>query len=123
MQEVKKELGDLIMHLVFYARLAEEQGEFDMAGVLTAICDKLRYRHPHIYGDIQVEDEQDVLRNWEQLKLKEKGRKHKVLEGVPVSLTGFGQSLPVQDKVRGVGFRLETERRCVGQGSGRTGRV
>ena len=104
MQEVKKELGDLIMHLVFYARLAEEQGEFDMAGVLTAICDKLRYRHPHIYGDIQVEDEQDVLRNWEQLKLKEKGRKHKVLEGVPVSLPALVKAYRIQDKVRGVGF-------------------
>ncbi|CCZ09379.1 mazG family protein [Odoribacter sp. CAG:788] len=104
MQEVKKELGDLIMHLVFYARLAEEQGEFDMAGVLTAICDKLRYRHPHIYGDIQVKDEQDVLRNWEQLKLKEKGRKHKVLEGVPVSLPALVKAYRIQDKVRGVGF-------------------
>lgn len=104
MQEVKKELGDLIMHLVFYARLAEEKGEFDMADVLTAICEKLRYRHPHIYGDINVKDEGEVLRNWEKLKLKEKGRKHRVLEGVPVSLPALVKAYRIQDKVRGVGF-------------------
>lgn len=104
MQEIKKELGDLIMHIVFYARLAEERGEFDIADVLTGICEKLRYRHPHIYGDITVKDEKEVLQNWEQLKLKEKGRKHKVLEGVPSSLPALVKAYRIQDKVRGAGF-------------------
>lgn len=102
--EVKKELGDLVMHIIFYAQLAEEMGEFDMADVLTGICEKLRYRHPHIYGDVQVRNEQEVLQNWEQLKLKEKGRKHKVLEGVPHSLPALVKAYRMQDKVRGVGF-------------------
>lgn len=83
MQEVKKELGDLLMHIVFYALIGKEQEQFDMTDVLNEICAKLRYRHPHIYGEVKVEDENDVLRNWEQLKLKEKGRHNKVLEGVP----------------------------------------
>ena len=104
MQEIKKELGDLIMHIVFYARLAEEREEFDIADVLTGICEKLRYRHPHIYGDITVKDEKEVLQNWEQLKLKEKGRKHKVLEGVPLSLPALVKAYRIQDKVRGAGF-------------------
>lgn len=104
MPEVKKELGDLLMHIVFYARLAEEQGLFDIADVLNGICEKLKYRHPHIYGDTEVKDAQEVLRNWEQLKLKEKGRKHKVLEGVPVSLPALVKAHRIQDKVRGVGF-------------------
>lgn len=104
MPEIRKELGDLIMHIVFYAQLAEEQEQFDMADVLTSICEKLKYRHPHIYGDVRVKDEQDVLQNWEQLKLKEKGRKHQVLEGVPVSLPALVKAYRIQDKVRGVGF-------------------
>ena len=70
------------MHIVFYALIGEEKKEFDMTGVLEEICEKLRYRHPHIYGDVKVENEDDVSRNWEQLKLKEKGRHHKVLEDV-----------------------------------------
>lgn len=104
MPEIKKELGDLIMHIVFYARLAEEQGEFDIADVLDGICVKLKYRHPHIYGDVKVKDEKDVLRNWEQLKLKEKERKPQVLSGVPVSLPALVKAYRIQDKVRGVGF-------------------
>lgn len=104
MPEVKKELGDLVMHVVFYAQLAEENGEFDMADVLTGICEKLRYRHPHIYGNVRAENEEEVLRNWEQLKLKETGRKHKVLEGVPATLPALVKAYRMQDKVRGVGF-------------------
>ena len=104
MQEIKKELGDLIMHIVFYARIGEEQQQFDIEDVLVEICEKLRYRHPHIYGEVQVENEDDVLRNWEQLKLKEKGRHHKVLEGVPSALPAMIKAFRVQDKVRGVGF-------------------
>lgn len=102
--EVKKELGDLLMHIVFYAQIAEEQKEFDITDVLEAICEKLKYRHPHIYGDVVVKDEQEVAQNWEQLKLKEAGRKNKVLEGVPVSLPALVKAYRIQDKVRGVGF-------------------
>ena len=104
MQEVKKELGDLIMHIVFYAVIGEEQRQFDITDVLEEICAKLRCRHPHIYGEVKVEDENDVLRNWEQLKLKEKGRHHKVLEGVPDALPALVKAYRIQDKVRGIGF-------------------
>ena len=104
MDEIKKELGDLLMHIVFYARIGEEQQQFDMADVLNGICEKLRYRHPHIYGEVKGENAEEVLRNWEQLKLKEKGRKHKVLEGVPVSLPALVKAYRIQDKARGAGF-------------------
>lgn len=104
MEEVKKELGDLLMHIVFYAQIGEEQHLFDMAEVLDEICGKLKYRHPHIYGDVKAEKEEDVLRNWEQLKLKEKGRKHRVLEGVPASLPALVKAYRIQDKARGAGF-------------------
>ncbi len=104
MAEVKKELGDLLMHIVFYAQIAEEQKLFDISDVLDEICEKLKYRHPHIYGDVQVADEKEVLQNWEQLKLKEKGRKHRVLEGVPVSLPALVKAYRIQDKARGAGF-------------------
>ena len=112
MAEVKKELGDLIMHIVFYAQLGQEAGVFDMADVLTGICEKLKYRHPHIYGDVQVENAEEVLQNWEQLKLKEKGRKHRVLEGVPRSLPALVKAYRMQDKVRGVGFDWKKRRMC-----------
>ncbi len=104
MAEVKKELGDLLMHIVFYAQIGEEQQVFDIEDVLNGICEKLKYRHPHIYGDVKVENAEEVLQNWEQLKLKEKGRKHKVLEGVPISLPALVKSYRIQDKARGVGF-------------------
>lgn len=107
MEEVKKELGDLLMHVVFYAQIGEEQGEFDISGVLEGICEKLKYRHPHIYGNVKVEGEEDVLRNWEQLKLKEKGRHHRVLEGVPASLPALVKAYRIQDKARGAGFDWE----------------
>ncbi len=102
--EVKKELGDLIMHILFYARIAEEEGRFDIGDVLLVIGEKLRYRHPHIYGDVKVENEQEVLRNWEQLKLQEKDRKKRVLSGVPVSLPALVKAYRMQDKARGAGF-------------------
>ena len=105
LEEVKKELGDLMMHLVFYARIAEEQGAFDIVDVLNGVCEKLISRHPHIYGDIHVNDEEDVKRNWEQLKLKE-GNKS-VLAGVPYSLPALVKAYRIQDKVRGVGFDWE----------------
>lgn len=104
MAEIKKELGDLLMHIVFYAQIGKEQQVFDIEDVLNGICEKLKYRHPHIYGDVKVKDAEEVLQNWEQLKLKEKGRKHKVLEGVPVSLPALVKAYRIQDKARGAGF-------------------
>lgn len=105
MDEVKKELGDLMMHLVFYARIAEEQQAFDVTDVLNAVCDKLIARHPHIYGDVEVSSEEEVKKNWEQLKLKEGNRS--VLGGVPRSLPAMVKAYRIQDKVRGVGFDWE----------------
>jgi MazG family protein len=105
LQEVKKELGDLMLHNVFYARIASEKGEFDIADVLNAICDKLVERHPHVYGDVVAEDEKAVKENWEKIKLRT-GNKS-VLEGVPKSLPALVKAIRVQDKARGVGFDWE----------------
>lgn len=102
MDEIKKELGDLIMHMVFYAKIAEEQQAFDITDVLNAVCDKLISRHPHIYASTQVKDDEDVKANWEQIKLQE-GNKS-VLSGVPKSLPALVKAYRIQDKVRGVGF-------------------
>lgn len=102
MQEVKKELGDIMLHLVFYAKIGEEKGVFDMVGVLEGICEKLIDRHPHIYGDVEVNDEATVKANWEKLKLKE-GKKS-VLEGVPESLPALVKATRIQEKARGAGF-------------------
>lgn len=104
-QEIKKELGDIMLHLVFYARIASETNDFDITDVLNGVCDKLISRHPHIYGDIEVNDEQDVKRNWEQLKLKEGNRS--VLGGVPVSLPALVKASRIQEKARGAGFDWE----------------
>jgi XTP/dITP diphosphohydrolase len=101
-EEIKKELGDIILHIVFYAKIASEQGKFDIADVLNAICDKLIIRHPHIYGDVKVNDEEDVKKNWETIKLKE-GKKS-VLEGVPNSLPAMVKAYRMQEKAKGVGF-------------------
>ena len=105
MQEIKKELGDLLLHIVFYAKIGSETNDFDISDVANSICDKLIERHPHIYGDVVVEDEEEVKRNWEKLKLKE-GRKS-VLEGVPKSLPALVKASRIQDKVKGVGFDWE----------------
>ena len=102
MEEVKKELGDVFLHLVFYSRIASETEAFDIADVLNSICEKLISRHPHIYGDVVVKDEAEVLSNWEKLKLKE-GKKS-VLEGVPRSLPAMVKAQRIQDKAKGVGF-------------------
>ncbi|MCB0402012.1 MAG: nucleoside triphosphate pyrophosphohydrolase [Flavobacteriales bacterium] len=102
MDEIKKELGDIMLHLVFYAKIASETNTFDIADVLNTICDKLIHRHPHIYGDVEVADEEEVKANWEKLKLKE-GKKS-VLEGVPKSLPSMVKAVRIQDKARGVGF-------------------
>jgi MazG family protein len=107
-QEVKKELGDLILHMVFYAKIGQEKGAFDITDVLNGICEKLIHRHPHIYGDVKVKDEEEVKANWEKIKLAEKGREgsaaKSVLEGVPRGLPSLVKAIRIQDKARGVGF-------------------
>ncbi|GAA4366573.1 nucleoside triphosphate pyrophosphohydrolase [Hymenobacter saemangeumensis] len=104
--ELKKELGDVMLHLLFYARIAAEKGAFDIADALNAQCEKLISRHPHIYGDVQADDEEAVKRNWEQLKLKEKGNSG-VLSGVPTSLPALVKAMRIQEKARGAGFDWE----------------
>lgn len=103
--EIKNELGDVLLHIVFYAKIGAEKKAFDIADVANAICDKLIDRHPHIYGDVVVKDEQEVKQNWEKLKLKE-GRTS-VLEGVPKSLPALVKASRIQEKVAGVGFDWE----------------
>ncbi len=105
MQEIKEELGDIMLHLVFYAKIADEKGAFDIADVLNGVCEKLINRHPHIYGDVKVDNEEEVKRNWEQLKLKE-GKKS-VLAGVPKSLPAMVKAFRMQEKTKQVGFEWE----------------
>ncbi|WP_454966462.1 nucleoside triphosphate pyrophosphohydrolase [Capnocytophaga leadbetteri] len=102
LQEVKKELGDLLLHIVFYAKIGSETGDFDIADVANGVCEKLIIRHPHIYGDVKVDNEEDVKRNWEKIKLKE-GNKS-VLGGVPKSLPALVKASRIQDKAAGIGF-------------------
>lgn len=105
LEEVKKELGDLLLHIVFYAKIGSETKDFDIADVANGICEKLINRHPHIYGDVKVENEEEVKQNWENIKLKE-GKKS-VLEGVPDSLPSMVKANRIQEKVAGVGFDWE----------------
>ncbi len=102
LEEVKKELGDILLHIVFYAKIGSETNAFDITDVINGICEKLIHRHPHIYGDVTVKDEEEVKANWEKLKLKE--GKTSVLEGVPKSLPALIKAIRIQDKARGVGF-------------------
>ena len=104
-ESIKGELGDLFLHLVFYSKIGEEQGNFDVTTVLNQICEKLIHRHPHIYGNMKVQDEEEVKANWEKLKLNE-GKKS-VLEGVPVSLPALVKAARIQEKVKGIGFEWE----------------
>ncbi len=105
LDEIKKELGDVLLHIVFYSKIGSETKDFDIADVCNSICEKLISRHPHIYGDVEVKDEEEVKRNWENLKLKE-GKKS-VLEGVPKSLPALVKANRIQEKVSGVGFDWE----------------
>ena len=105
-EEIKKELGDLMLHLVFYAKIGSERSEFDVTDVLNSISEKLINRHPHIYGDVEANDAEAVKENWEKIKLKEKGNKS-VLGGVPGSLPSLVKAMRIQEKARGVGFDWE----------------
>jgi XTP/dITP diphosphohydrolase len=110
LEQIKGELGDLMLHLVFYSKIASETNAFDVADVLNAICDKLVHRHPHIYGDVVAETEEEVKANWEKIKLKEKGKKDtSVLEGVPKSLPAMVKATRIQEKARGVGFDWDNQ--------------
>lgn len=102
---IKEEIGDVMLHMVFYAKIAEEKQGFDIADALNSVCDKLIHRHPHIYGDVNVKDEEEVKRNWEQLKMKE-GKKS-VLSGVPTSLPAMVKAYRMQEKTKQVGFEWE----------------
>ncbi|MCL4117310.1 UNVERIFIED_CONTAM: hypothetical protein GTU68_031541 [Idotea baltica] len=106
--EVKEELGDLLLHIVFYSKIGEEKKAFDIADVINDLCEKLIRRHPHIYGDTTVESEEEVLRNWEAIKLTEKG-KNSALQGVPKSLPALPKSLRIQEKAKKIGFEWDTK--------------
>lgn len=103
-EEIKKELGDLLLHIVFYSKIGEEKEAFDMADVCNAICDKLIFRHPHVFGDTTAKTAREVEQSWEQIKLKEKGGNKTVLEGVPTSLPSIAKAHRIQDKARNAGF-------------------
>ncbi|MZH03131.1 MAG: nucleoside triphosphate pyrophosphohydrolase, partial [Nitrospinae bacterium] len=105
LEGIKGEIGDLMLHMVFYAKIASEKNSFDITDALNAICEKLIHRHPHIYGDLEVDSEEEVKANWEKLKLKE-GKKS-VLEGVPKSLPALVKATRIQEKVKGVGFEWD----------------
>ncbi len=105
--KIKKELGDLLLHVVFYAKMADEQKKFNIKDVIDALNEKLIFRHPHVFGDVKVSGEQEVLDNWEKLKLKEKGGNKSVLDGVPKSLPSIIKAYRMQDKVSHVGFDWE----------------
>ena len=114
MDEIKGELGDLMLHLVFYSKIASETNDFDIADVLNTVCDKLVRRHPHIYGDVKADTEEEVKANWEQIKLKEKNSKtnetkQSVLEGVPKSLPSLVKASRIQEKVKGLGFEWDNK--------------
>lgn len=105
--EIKKELGDLLLHIVFYAKIADEKKQFDMADVCNTLCDKLIFRHPHVFGSVEAETAGQVEQNWEQIKLQEKGGNKTVLDGVPASLPSMAKAHRIQDKARNAGFDWE----------------
>ncbi|MCM1005144.1 MAG: nucleoside triphosphate pyrophosphohydrolase [Prevotella sp.] len=101
---IKKELGDVLLHVCFYSKIASEQGRFDIADVCNALCDKLIFRHPHIYGEVKADDADTVIRNWEEIKLLEKGGNKTVLGGVPLALPALIKAARIQEKAWNVGF-------------------
>lgn len=103
-QEIKKELGDVLLHIIFYAKIGQEKETFDIADICNSLCDKLIYRHPHVFGDDAAKTAGEVEQSWEQLKLKEKGGNKTVLEGVPASLPSIAKAHRIQDKARNAGF-------------------
>ncbi len=107
---IKKELGDVLLHVLFYAKIADEQGQFDIADVADALNSKLIFRHPHVFGDVNVKDAHDVEQNWEQIKLKEKGGNKTVLAGVPTALPSMIKANRIQEKAANVGFDWEEPR-------------
>lgn len=115
MEGIKEELGDLLLHVVFYSKLGEEAGAFDYADVADALCDKLIYRHPHVYGDIHASTPDAVKENWEALKLRKKAQERHAGRRAPFA-AGAGQGAPHRREGRRDGFRLGAARRCVGQG-------
>lgn len=106
-KNIRKELGDVLLHVIFYSKIADEKGQFDIADVCNSLCDKLIFRHPHIYGNIQAETADDVANNWEQIKLKEKDGNKTVLSGVPSSLPALVKAYRIQEKAAHVGFDWE----------------
>jgi MazG family protein len=107
LKEIKKELGDILLHVVFFSKIGSESGDFDIGDVINNLIDKLIYRHPHVFGEIEVQNARQVEENWEALKLREKGRGKRVLEGVPPSLPAMVKANRIQEKARGVGFDWE----------------
>ena len=107
LNEIKKELGDLLLHIVFYSKIASETNDFNIKDVIDGLCEKLIFRHPHVYGDVKAETEEQVKQNWEQLKQKEKDGNKSVLSGVPNSLPALLKAYRIQEKARAVGFDWE----------------
>ena len=115
LNEIKKELGDILLHIVFYSRIASESNAFDIKDVMDSLCEKLVFRHPHIYGDIKAETPEQVSQNWEQLKQKEKGGNKSVLSGVPNSMPALLKAYRIQEKARAVGFDWEDPKEVYGK--------
>lgn len=107
MEGIKEELGDVLLHIVFYSKMADEQGQFDFADVCNALCDKLIYRHPHVYGDVPADSPEEVKQNWEALKLRKKARKSGILGGVPRSLPAMVKAFRIGEKAASAGFDWE----------------
>jgi XTP/dITP diphosphohydrolase len=107
LNEVRKELGDILLHIVFYSRIASETNAFDIKAVIDSLCEKLIFRHPHIYGDVKADDQEAVKQNWEQLKQKEKGGNKTVMAGVPNSMPALLKAYRIQEKAKAVGFDWE----------------
>lgn len=121
--EIKKELGDVLLHVLFYAKIADEQGRFDIADVADALNAKLIYRHPHVFGTVQADTSEQVVQNWEQLKLKEKGGNRSVLAGVPRALPALVKAFRIQEKAANVGFDWETPEQVWDKVAEETGEV